>query len=127
MISNEANMAVSLKDWNLKTEDDFVTEPWLWRMWYAVKNTFLPRNRQRTHLEESLAADVAALQREIISLKAKNADLTTDVRQLQSTIKVQEVEITSLAAVIIRNQKRVEAETAMAASDIAKIAVGAPS
>jgi Tfp pilus assembly protein FimV len=59
------------------------------------------------------------LRRENERLAAVAADLRSELDKAQRTIKVQEAELAELAAVVARNIKRVEAETAAAARQIA--------
>lgn len=48
-----------------------------------------------------------------------NTRLRDRVAELESRLKIQQLELDELAAVIVRNQKRVDAETAIAARRIA--------
>ena len=52
-------------------------------------------------------------------LIAENTRLAEHVARLESTIRIQQAEIDQLAAVIARDRKRIEAETAIAAHNIA--------
>jgi chromosome segregation ATPase len=89
------------------------------RLWHRVRQALSAHARTLTPTEHRLEGEVAALRdtlaerdREILALRAENDALA-------SRLKIAHLEVEGLAEVIARDRKRVEAETARYARDIA--------
>lgn len=99
---------------------DYVTEGWIARFTNRVRNFFRNHERQCTELEHTLQRQVASLNDLVDDLQAKLGQVTQECNAINSRAVIMQQEIDGLIGVIARDRKRVEAETAIAATKIAR-------
>ena len=72
---------------------------------------FVRHARRTSRQEKKLRAAVVERDRTIDELRQKLSHLSEDIRKLESTNRIQQVELDELSAVVARNLERVKSET----------------
>lgn len=90
------------------------------RVRHFIRGLFSSSVRDRTVEIQDLVDAAAALSHDKQRLEMDVQQRDQQIRELQSTVKVQTLEINELVGVIERNRRRVEAETAIEANKIAR-------
>jgi hypothetical protein len=95
-------------------------------LWQRLVWLFRPGSRPVSQAETAQMAVVAHLQKILRDKDLEVLRLETEVGKLESMNRIKDAEIGLLAAVIVRNQQRVNAETAAAVARIARYTAGKP-
>lgn len=96
-----------------------IKDSWLARWWHACKGLFHSPLRNWTPAEAELRNRVDVLQANLADREQEITLLRLERDTLDSRLKISSVEIQCLTEIIVRDRKRIEAETAGYAAQIA--------